>query len=74
MLMRGSGYAADGGWTVAKQWQEGTKGTDSVSDHRHRLWRFMSSPNALWCVALTNLSGQATQFQSWSTNLLLIYD
>lgn len=28
MLMRGSGYAADGGWTVASQWREGTKRTD----------------------------------------------
>lgn len=27
--MRGSGYAVDGGWTVARQWREGTKRTDN---------------------------------------------
>lgn len=71
MLMRGSGYAADGGEAVA-----GRDKADRLLrlQHRHRLRQFMSSPNALWCVALTNLSGQATQCKSWSTNLLLIYD
>lgn len=31
---------------------------DNSHRHRHRLWGFMGSTNALWCVALTNLSGE----------------